>query len=146
MRVDFYRLSRDSAESAVALLARKSVEADKRVVVVAEGRDRLQAFSKALWESAPAAFLANGVAGEGEDARQPILLGENVAAANEASFAIYADGRWRDPGKAFDRVMLVFDDSTIEDARGTWRALGDDAETERYFWKQDDRGRWVEGP
>ena len=146
MRVDFYRLSRDTAENAVALLARKSVEADKRVLVVAEGRARLEQLSKTLWDSAPAAFLANGFAGDVGAAHQPILLAESVDHANAAQFAIIADGQWRDPGNAFDRVMLVFDDATIEAARGTWRTLGEDAAIERHFWKQDDTGRWVEGP
>ena len=146
MRVDFYRLSRDSAESAVALLARKSVEAGKNVLLVAEGEDRLQQFSRTLWDSPPEAFLANGLAGAGQDERQPILLSETLEAANGAQFLILADGQWRDPGDIFERVMLVFDDSTIEGARACWRQLGEQEGMERHFWKQDDSGRWVQGP
>ncbi len=146
MRVDFYRLSRDSAESAVCLLARKSVEAGRKLLIVGEGEDRLKALSKALWDSAPEAFLANGLAGSAHDARQHILLSETVEAGNGAQFLMLADGRWRDPGDGFERVMLIFDDITIEGARACWRQLGEDDAIERYFWKQDDSGRWVQGP
>ncbi|GAA0282902.1 hypothetical protein GCM10009127_25410 [Alteraurantiacibacter aestuarii] len=146
MRVDFYRLSRDSALDAVALLARKSVEAGRRVLVVSAGEEAQQALSRSLWESAPEAFLANGIAGSAHDARQPVLISGDVDAANGAQFLILADGQWRDPGSGFERVMLVFDDASIEGARACWRQLGEDEAIRRHFWKQDESGRWVEGP
>ena len=146
MRVDFYRLSHTSPEATLAMLARKSVEAGRRVLVVAEGEERLRAFSQGLWDAAPAAFLANGIAGNGHEARQPILLAEKVEPANDAAFLILADGHWRDPGAAFERVMLVFDEATISEARACWRELGKDGAIQRNFWKQQDDGRWVEGP
>ncbi len=146
MRVDFYRLSRETAESAVALLARKSVEAGKKVLLVADGQERLQHFSRSLWDSPPEAFLANGMAGAGQEERQPILLSETIDPANGAQFLILADGKWRDPGEGFERVMLVFNEGTIEGARACWRKLGEKAGMERNFWKQDDSGRWVQGP
>ncbi len=145
MRVDFYRLTASPAEEAVALLVRKSVEAGRRVLVVAEGEEALQALSRSLWDSAPEAFLANGIAAGAHDARQPILLAEDIAPTNEAQFLVLADGKWRDPGEGFERVMLVFDDATIADARSCWRELGQDEKVERHFWKQEGT-RWVEGP
>ncbi|TIX51595.1 DNA polymerase III subunit chi [Alteraurantiacibacter aquimixticola] len=146
MRVDFYRLSRDPAPAAVALLARKSVEAGKKVLVVGEGEGLLPTLSKAIWEGDPPAFIANGIAGGEHDARQPVLLAEKVEPANGASLLILADGQWRDPSEKFERAMLVFDEATIQHARDTWRMLGEGEEVERHFWKQDDAGRWVEGP
>lgn len=146
MRVDFYRLSRNSAAEAVSLLARKSVEAGRRLLVVNGNEEVLQELSRSLWDASPEAFLANGVAGGAHDARQLILLSQKVAPTNGAQFLILADGTWRDPGDSFERVMLVFDDSTIEGARACWRQLGEDEVIERHFWKQDDTGRWVQGP
>ena len=46
----------------------------------------------------------------------------------------------------FDRAFFLFDNSRIDDARATWRKLGAVEGVERHFWKQDDRGRWSEGP
>ncbi|RJY08144.1 DNA polymerase III subunit chi [Aurantiacibacter aquimixticola] len=145
MRVDFYQLSRDPAPVAIALLARKTIEAGERLLVVADDLDMLESISKTLWEASPEAFLANGIAGDEHDARQPILLSGEVDPANSAKFLLLADGEWRDPGDTFTRTMLLFDAATIEAARQTWKALGERNEIERKFWKQDG-GRWVEGP
>lgn len=145
MRVDFYQLSRDPAPQAAALLAGKAIGAGMRVAVVGESDDLLQAISQALWEAAPESFLANAMAGGPHDARQPILLADTPSRVNGADVLILADGQWRDPGEGFARVMLLFDGHTLDDARGTWRRLGQDDSIERRFWKQDG-GRWVEGP
>ena len=145
MRVDFYRLSRDPAPAAVAMLARKVVEAGERLLVVAEDEELRAQISQDLWEASGEAFLANGLAGGAHDARQPILIADTVEATNGATFLILADGEWRDPGEGFTRTMLLFDDSTIDAARRQWKALAEVEGTERHFWKQEG-GRWVEGP
>ena len=145
MRVDFYQLSRDSAEAAIALLAGKTLQSGKRMLVVAKG-ERLESLSRALWEGSPESFLANGIAGTGHEGRQPILLSEQVEPVNRAQFLLIADGVWRDPGQDFERALYLFDDATIDQARGAWRELGNQADVQRRFWKQDESGRWVEGP
>lgn len=143
MRVDFYQLSRDPAPAVVAMLAAKVRQAGERLLVVADDLDLLEATSKALWEATPEAFLANGIAGDEHDARQPILLSNEVDAVNGAKFLLLADGLWRDPGQGFARVMMLFDDTTIDGARATWKALGDHEGLERHFWRQEG-GKWRE--
>ncbi len=145
MRVDFYQLSRDPAAQVVAVLASKALGAGARVLIVAAQEAVRKAASRALWEASPDSFLANGMAGSPHDARQPILLADHVTPANGAQMLIIADGRWRAPGSGFSRVMLLFDASTIDDARGTWRQLGEDETVERHFWRQDG-ARWIQGP
>jgi len=143
MRVDFYQLSRDPAPVVAAMLARKTREAGQRMLVVSSDPAQLEAISEALWTSAPEAFLANGMAGGAHDARQPILLSGEVINANDAAFLLMADGEWRDPGDGFARVMLLFDGTTIDGARGTWRDLRAAKGVERRYWQQDG-GRWIE--
>ncbi|WP_340586857.1 DNA polymerase III subunit chi [Erythrobacter alti] len=145
MRVDFYLLSSDPAPAAIALLARKVREAGERLLVVADDLDLLDTISGALWEATPQAFLANGLAGDEHDARQPILLSNEVGPVNGASFLLIADGQWREPGDGFSRVLYLFDDATRGQARETWKTLETREGLERKFWKQQD-GRWVEGP
>ncbi|MEP7221386.1 MAG: DNA polymerase III subunit chi [Novosphingobium sp.] len=141
MRVDFYQVGSDPAETVVALIARNTLKAGKRLLVVASEPDRLDRISNALWGRSDT-FLANGRAGAGHEARQPVLLSETLEATNGASFLALADGTWRAPD-GFDRVFLVFDNSTIDHARGVWRELGGQDGTERHFWKQEG-GRWIE--
>ncbi len=145
MRVDFYQLSRDPAPQVAALLAGKALGAGARVLIVADDQALLEESSRALWEASPQSFLANAMAGGDHDARQPILLSSQLSPTNKAEMLILADGMWRDPGDAFARVMLLFDASTIDNARATWRELGENDAITRHFWKQEG-GRWVEGP
>ena len=141
MRVDFYQLSRDPVETAVAQIARATLKAGKRLLVVADDADRLDRIGEALW-AVGGDFLANGRAGGPHDARQPILLAEAVEPANGATLLALADGKWREPD-GFERVFLFFDGETLDAARGLWRDLGSREDTERHFWKQDG-GKWAE--
>ncbi|QNE05925.1 DNA polymerase III subunit chi [Croceicoccus marinus] len=147
-RVDFYHLTRDSAEAALAMLAGKALGAGQRMMVVSADPAQRSAISRRLWE-APG-FLANGEAGGEDDARQPVLIGDAPgaanAAANGAGIVALADGQWRDEALSFDRALLLFNEATIADARSCWRALGQQEKVERHYWSQDSSGRWREGP
>ncbi|MFC0588135.1 DNA polymerase III subunit chi [Novosphingobium aquiterrae] len=142
MQVDFYQLSRDPAETALALIAGKVLDAGQRLLVVADDAALRQRIDLALWERKDS-FLAHGEAGGAHDARQPILLAGSVVPANAARFVAFADGVWRDEALDFDRVFLLFDEATIEQARATWRALNGREGVESRYWKQDG-GRWVQ--
>ena len=149
MQVDFYQVSRDPAEAIVAMLAEKTLAAGQRLLVVAGEAARLEAIGQALWSrtarGGTATFLANGRAGEGHEARQPILLAGDVVPANGARFVALADGVWRDDAAdptRFDRAFLVFDEATLAAARACWRGLGQREDVERNFWKQEG-GRWI---
>lgn len=144
MRVDFYQLSRDPIEVALPPLARKVIESGERLLVVCAEPAQRTKLSEGLW-AAKDSFLANGEAGAGHEARQPILLSAEPDPANGARFIALADGQWREEALSFDRAFLLFDAATIEAARATWRMLGERDDAERRFWKQEG-GRWVEGP
>ncbi|MEH6789388.1 DNA polymerase III subunit chi [Parasphingorhabdus sp.] len=143
MQVDFYHLTRDPVEKLVPLLASKSLDVGKRVLLVAEEG---QALSDALWSAEPpTSFLAHDRAESAAATAQPILISDTCEAANGASYIILADGRWRDEAMAFERAFLLFTAAQIDHARSVWRQLtASDVATPRY-WKQDG-GRWVEGP
>ncbi len=144
MRVDFYQLSRDTAETALPLIARATLNAGERLLIVS-GDDRQRSrIGEALWTRLPDSFLAHGQAGGMHDARQPILIGDTLEPANGARFLALADGVWRE-AEGFARTFLMFDDATVAGARACWRLLGEKPEVERRFWKQEGN-KWVEGP
>ncbi|WP_179504210.1 MULTISPECIES: DNA polymerase III subunit chi [unclassified Sphingomonas] len=143
MRVDFYQLSRDPAELVVPLIARNTLGAGERLLVVSEDDAQLDRIGEALWTRLPDTFLANGRAGGAHDARQPILLSTEVEPANGAQFVALADGGWRESEAA--RVFLLFPPDRIDEARATWRLLGTREGVERKYWRQDG-GKWREGP
>lgn len=142
MQVDFYQLSQSPVEVALPLLARATLGAGERLLVVAEQAELRARIGKGLWELKDS-FLAHGHAGGADDARQPILLTDKAEAANGARFVALADGQWREEALSFERAMLVFDEATVEAARGVWRKLdGDDTLTRRYF--KQEAGKWVQ--
>ena len=147
-RVDFYRLTRDPVERVLPAIATRILGAGDRLLVVAAPAMQRQAIDEALWTLQPASFLPHGAAGSPDEAIEPILIAGTIdpAAANGARNLALADGEWRDEALGFDRTFLLFDNSRIDDARATWRKLGAAEGTEIHFWKQDDRGRWSEGP
>ena len=142
MQVDFWQLSRDPVERVVALIAERTRGAGEKLLVVADDDERRAAIGRALWEAKPEAFLANGEASAPHAERQPILLSAECNPANGARYLVLADGRWRDPGEAFDRVFLLFGEAETEAARATWRSLDGREDVERSYFAQED-GKWV---
>jgi DNA polymerase III subunit chi len=145
MRVDFYQLSRDPVEKALPQLADKARARGERLLVVSGDGDQLARIATALWSFSPDSFLANGMAGEGREDAQPILLSQSLEPANGARIMAIADGVWREADPTVERTLYLFDDATIQHARETWAALGKRDSLERHFFKQQG-GKWVAGP
>ena len=145
MRVDFYQLSRDPAEFVLPLIARNTLKAGERLLVVSGSEDQLGKISAGLWGRIADSFLAHGFSGGEHDARQPILLSGGMAPGNGAKYVAIADGVWRDAEPAFDRTFYIFGDETLQPARECWVMLGKRGGVDRRFWKQQG-GKWVEGP
>jgi DNA polymerase III subunit chi len=141
MRVDFYQLSETPVEEALPALAVRMLEAGERALVVSADVEQLARISDALW-AAKDQFLAHAPAGGPHDARQPILLSDNLETPNGARFLALADGEWREGAETFERVFLLFDGATIDDARATWRSLDGREGLERNYWRQVSRTKW----
>lgn len=141
-RVDFYHLERSPLEQVLPRIAERVLEQKQRLLVVAADDALARRLDECLWTYTPESFLPHGRAGGADDARQPVLIAADCAAANGARHVALADGVWRDEALAFDRVFHFFDGETIAASRAAWRALGAHAGIERHYWKQDDAGRW----
>jgi DNA polymerase III subunit chi len=146
LRVDFYHLTRAPTESVLPALSEKLLGSGARLLIVSEHQDQRDHLDEALWTFKADSFLPHAQAGASTDADQPILLSGAVEAANGARNIALADGKWRGEALSFDRAFYLFSPDQTEDARAAWRALANTAEVERHYWKQDDMGRWVEGP
>ena len=145
MQVDFYHLTRDPAEKLLPVLAQKTLDSGNFLLVVSDDFEQIERISAGLWAAKPESFLAHGLAGGEDDARQPILIADDCAATNGAKFVALCDGEWRDDALGFDRVFYLFTPDNIDDARTAWRALSQNDDVTPRYWKQED-GRWLEGP
>jgi len=147
MQVDFYHLAATPIERVLPRIAERLVAGGERLAVVVDDDAFAARLDLALWSYAPDAFLPHGRVGARDDADQPVLIAaEPGVPANGARNVALADGIWRDEALEFDRAFYLFDDATIAGARAAWRALGEREDVVRRFWKQDEEGRWREGP
>lgn len=142
MQVDFYQLAGAPAEQVIASLAEKVLDADGRLLIVADDELFLARLDRMLWDQGTTSFLPHALAGGADDARQPILLSTSPDAPNQARNMLIADGTWREAALTFDRSFYLFDDSTLEGARLAWKLLAGREGFERRYWARED-GKWV---
>lgn len=145
MTVDFYHLAAAPLERVLPAIAEKVVAGGGRLLVVGD-EALLARIDAQLWTYRPDSFLPHARAGGEGDAEQPILLSAEPATTNGARNMAIADGIWREAALGFDRAFYFFDSARLDEARAAWKALAGREGVERRFWKQDDRGRWGEGP
>lgn len=145
MLVDFYHLARSSLERVLPSICEKVLAGGERLLIVA-GPELLAQLDGLLWTYEAEAFLPHGRSDGAAPQAQPLLLSAEVEAVNGATNIALADGEWRDQALAFARTFYFFDDAHLDDARAAWRALKAKPEVEPRYWKQDERGKWVQGP
>lgn len=142
MQVDFYQLAGTPPEQVIASLSEKILDADGRLLIVAEEEAYLAKLDRILWDQGAGSFLPHGLVGGADDARQPILLSASPDAPNQARNMLIADGIWREAALTYDRSFYLFDDSTLEGARLAWKLLAGREGVERRYWAHE-RGKWV---
>jgi DNA polymerase-3 subunit chi len=145
LRVDFYHLASTALDRALPGVCEKVLGSGERLLIVADDGE-LARLDELLWSYSPHSFLPHGRAERASPEQQPILLSANTEALNGATNLVLADGLWRDEALAFARIFYFFGPAQLEMARTAWRSLKAKAEVEARYWKQDERGRWVEGP
>lgn len=145
MLVDFYHLAQSPLERVLPSICEKVLAGGERLLIVA-APPLLARLDDLLWTHAPESFLPHGTSDGAAPERQPILLSPEVEARNGATNIALADGEWREEALAFARTFYFFDNSHLDTARGAWRALKANPEAEPRYWKQDERGKWVQGP
>lgn len=142
MLVDFYHLAASPIERVLPSICEKILGSGERLLVVAE-EDKLVRIDEQLWASSPESFLPHGRT-RAED--QPILLSAEPVAANGAGNIALADGCWREEALGFERAFYFFDNERLREARDAWRSLKDRSDVEPRYWKQEERGKWIQGP
>jgi DNA polymerase-3 subunit chi len=142
VQVDFYQLAGTPVEQVIASLAGRVIDAEGRLLIVADDEAFLARLDRMLWDQGSTAFLPHGLAGSSADARQPILLSTSPDAPNQARNMLIADGAWRESALSYDRSFYLFDDSTLEAARLAWKLLAGREGVERRYWAQEN-GKWV---
>ncbi|HWU26302.1 MAG TPA: DNA polymerase III subunit chi [Rhizomicrobium sp.] len=145
----FYHLERRGLDDVLPDLVQKSLERGWRAVIRAESAERAGAIDALLWTFDEQSFLPHAQLGDGDAARQPVLITTEDANANGAQLLFLVGGAvppdWRgDLAKTFARIVMLFDGrdpAALETARAAWKyakAAGHGVT----YWKETPRGKW----
>lgn len=145
--VRFYALQRRALDEALIERLEEGLSEGARIVVQASGPEQVSALDERLWTFRDESFLAHGVVGAGDDARQPILIGDGPSNPNGASWRVFVGGADPEPSFAetpWARLIVMFDDrdeGSKTEARKQW-AAAKAAGHALSFWREGDDGAW----
>ena len=141
----FYHLERRSLDDVLPGLIEKTLEHGWRALIRTDSAERADAIDTRLWTYSDG-FLPHAQAGDGDPARQPVLITVEEGNPNAADVLFLVGGAappaW--DGAAFTRIVLIFDGrdpAAVETARGAWKdakAAGHDVT----YWKESPTGKW----
>ena len=143
----FYHLEPRPLEAVMPLLLEKTLERGWRAVVEVGSRERAEALDSHLWTFRDDSFLPHGLAGEGTDALQPILLTTGDDNPNSADVRFFVDRAVPQSGEGYVRLVYLFsghDPDAVAEARLAWKALRDSGGNALTYWQQEENGRWTQ--
>ena len=145
----FYHLERRSLEDVLPGLLEKSLERGWRALIQTDSSERSDALDNLLWTYNDQSFLAHAQTGDGDAARQPVLITLEEGNPNGAKILFCVGGArladWGDASLAdLERIVLLFD-GRDEVARGQARAAWKDARAGGHdvtYWKESPSGKF----
>jgi DNA polymerase III subunit chi len=145
----FYHLERRGLEDVLPGLVVKSRERGWRVLVQCDSAERADAIDNRLWTYDDQSFLPHAQKGDGDAARQPVLIATEPGNDNGADILFLIGGApapdWSSAEtNAFSRIVLLFDgrDQTmLAAARAAWKDANS-ANHDVTYWKESPSGRF----
>jgi DNA polymerase-3 subunit chi len=145
----FYHLERGTLEDVLPGLVERTLARNWRALIKCESADRAAALDTLLWTYDDQSFLPHAQAGDGDPARQQVLLTVEDDNANNANVLFLVGGArppdWRgDLARSFSRIVVLFDGrdpEALAAARELWPAAKA-AQHEITYWKQSPAGKW----
>jgi DNA polymerase-3 subunit chi len=141
----FYHLTRKPLPETLRMLLGKSLDNGWRVVVRGTDPAGLEMLDEALWLGPDESFLPHGLAGQGHDSDQPILLTTQPDLPQPVDCLMSVQGADVQAGEvqSLSRVCILFDGSdpqALDHARGQWKSLKDAGASAQYW--SEESGRW----
>ena len=145
----FYHLERRSLEEVLPGLVEKSLERGWRAVIRTDSSERSDALDNLLWTYDEQSFLAHAQSGDGEAARQPVLITVEEENPNGANILFCVGGTspsdWSGAElSALARIVLLFDGrdaAALADAREAWKGAKAGGH-EVTYWKESPSGKF----
>src|SRR3990167_1243223 len=145
--IGFYHLTTSPLERALPRLLEKTLEAQKRAVVICTSEERLEYLNNTLWTLGRISFIPHGSAKEGMAEDQPVWLTTSDENPNRSQSLFLTEGATSPSLSSYERCLDIFDGNdpeALEAARGRWKAYKDAGHNVTY-WKQNETGGWEKG-
>lgn len=145
----FYHLERRALDDVLPGLVERSLERKWRVLIKCESADRAAAIDNLLWTYDEQSFLPHAQLGDGDAARQPVLIAVEDTNANSANVLFLVGGAvapaWNgELVKSLARVVVVFDGrdpESLNAARQSWNHAKAAGHAVTY-WKESPSGKF----
>jgi len=145
----FYHLERRALEDILPGLVEKSLERGWRAVIKTDSSERSDALDNLLWTYDDQSFLAHAQSGDGEPARQPVLITVEDENPNHAQILFFVGGAqpadWKNPGlSSLARMVMLFDGrdaAMLDSARAAWKQAKE-AGHDVTYWKESASGKF----
>ena len=145
----FYHLERRSFDDVLPGLVEKTLERGWRALICTDSAERADAVDTRLWTYDDQSFLPHAQSGDGDPARQPVLVTVEEGNPNAANVLFLVGGAappaWDSvAANELIRIVLMFDGrdpAAVETARAAWK----DAKAaghEVTYWKESPTGKW----
>lgn len=143
----FYHLERRSLEEVLPGLVEKSRQRGWKALIRADTADRADTLDTLLWTYDDQSFLPHAQLGDGEAARQPVLITVEEGNPNAAEIVFFVGGArpsdWAGLS-ALSRIVMLFDgrdEVALASARVAWKeAKG--AGHDVTYWKENLSGKF----
>ncbi len=142
--ISFYHLINSTLEEVLPVLLKKTLDAGKRAVVMAETNERLETLSSILWTAEPDSWIPHGSLKDGDPEHQPIWLTISWENPNQATYLFLTDGATAVSLEGFNRCFDLFDGNkiaSVQAARDRWSELKNGFH-DRNYWRQNGQGKW----
>lgn len=144
----FYHLERRSLDDVLPGLIERTLERGWRALVRVDSAERADALDTRLWTFNDG-FLPHAQQGDGDAARQPVLITMEDGNPNRADVLFLVGGAqapdWNAADiKAFTRIVLMFDGrdpGAVDSARSSWKTAKS-AGHDVTYWKESPTGKW----
>jgi DNA polymerase-3 subunit chi len=145
----FYHLERRALEDVLPGLVEKSLARGWRAVIKTDSSERSDTLDNLLWTYDDQSFLAHAQSGDGEAARQPVLITVEDENPNNAQILFCVGGTepgdWPGTGiSSLARVVMLFDgrdSAMLEKARAAWKRAKE-AGHDVTYWKESASGKF----
>jgi DNA polymerase-3 subunit chi len=145
----FYHLERRALGDVLPGLIERTIERGWRALIRAESAERAEWIDNLLWTYDEASFLPHAQVGDGDAARQPVLITTEEANLNAANVLFLIGGAvppaWDAGAMAeFTRIVMMFDGrdaGALASARTAWKdakSAGHDVT----YWKESPSGKF----